>query len=41
MREIRQYGSEGGAAGQPAVPTPIRVLPREGMKTTLPLGMQG
>jgi len=23
MREIRQYGSEGGAAGQPAVPTPI------------------
>ncbi|MGO9119037.1 MAG: hypothetical protein ACLQPD_15690, partial [Desulfomonilaceae bacterium] len=24
MREIRTYGSEGGAAGQPAVPTPIR-----------------
>ncbi|MGO9121561.1 MAG: hypothetical protein ACLQPD_28615, partial [Desulfomonilaceae bacterium] len=23
MREIRTYGSEGGAAGQPAVPTPI------------------
>jgi hypothetical protein len=23
MREIRQYGSEGGAAGQPAVPTPM------------------
>ena len=28
MREIRQYGSEGGAAGQPAVPTPIGVLPQ-------------
>lgn len=24
MREIRTYGSEGGAAGKPAVPTPIR-----------------
>jgi len=29
MREIRTYGSEGGAAGKPAVPTPIR-------RTTLP-----
>jgi hypothetical protein len=24
MREIRTYGSEGGAVGQPTVPTPIR-----------------
>ncbi|MGO9121569.1 MAG: hypothetical protein ACLQPD_28660, partial [Desulfomonilaceae bacterium] len=24
MREIRTYGSEGGAAGKPAVPTPIK-----------------
>jgi hypothetical protein len=23
MREIRTYGSEGGATGQPVVPTPI------------------
>jgi len=26
MREIRTYGSEGGAAGQPVVPTPITRL---------------
>ena len=26
MREIRTYGSEGGAAGQPAVPTPISLV---------------
>ncbi len=26
MREIRTYGSEGGAAGKPAVPTPIARL---------------
>ncbi len=26
MREIRTYGSEGGAAGKPAVPTPIQIL---------------
>ena len=28
MREIRTYGSEGGAAGKPAVPTPIKTLSR-------------
>lgn len=29
MRENRLYGSEGGVAGQPAIPTPIRLQVRK------------
>ena len=34
MRENRTYGSEGGGAGKPALPTPITTAPHRCFRTT-------
>ena len=39
MREIRTYGSEGGAAGKLAVPTPIPVGARFSNRGTISTGI--